>query len=128
MKKMFSFAIIGFLWFVSLCLSFASAQWWYGSQDLWYNPSVPWSTAMKNDSLIVIVKSFINRVIALLGLIALIVLLYGGFQMVTAAWDDAKYKKWFKILQQAAMWLVFIGLSRLFVSVIFWLVTKFAWA
>lgn len=129
MKKMFSFAIIGFLWFVSLCLSFASAQqWWYGSQDLWYNPSVPWSTAMKQDSLIVIVKSFINRVIALLGLIALIVLLYGWFQMVTAAWEDAKYKKWFKILQQAAMWLVFIGLSRLFVSVVFWLVTKFAWA
>lgn len=126
MKKVFSFVITSFLWFVALCFSFVGAQ--YGSQDLWYNPSVPGSTAMKWDSLIVTIKTFINRVIALLGLIALVVLLYGWFQMVTAAGDDAKYKKWFKILQQAAMWLVFIGLSWLFVSVIFWLVAKFAWA
>ena len=57
----------------------------------------------------------------MLALIALVILLWGGFQMVTAAGDDAKYKKGFKILQQAAIGLVFIGVSRLVVSVIFWL-------
>ncbi len=57
----------------------------------------------------------------MLALVALVILLRGGFQMVTAAGDDAKYKKGFKILQQAAIGLVFIGVSRLLVSVIFWL-------
>ena len=37
----------------------------------------------------------------MLALIALVILIRGGFQMVTAAGDDAKYKKGFKILQQA---------------------------
>jgi hypothetical protein len=44
----------------------------------------------------------------MLALVALVVLLWGGFQMVTAAGDDAKYKKGFKILQQAAIGLIFI--------------------
>jgi len=41
--------------------------------------------------------------LGMLALIALVVLLWGGFQMVTAAGDDDKYKKGFKILQQAAI-------------------------
>lgn len=75
----------------------------------------------KGDSLIKVVKTFINWMLGMLALIALVILLRGGFQMVTAAGDDAKYKKGFKILQQAAIGLVFIGVSRLIVSVIFWL-------
>jgi hypothetical protein len=43
--------------------------------------------------------------------------------MVTAAGDETKYKKGFKILQQAAIGLVFIWVSWLVVSVIFWLLT-----
>ena len=69
--------------------------------------------------LIDVIKTFINWLLGMLALIALVILLRGGFQMVTAAWDDAKYKKGFKILQQAAIGLVFIGVSRLVVSVIF---------
>ena len=71
--------------------------------------------------LIDVIKSFINWMLGILALIALVILLRGGFQMVTAAGDDTKYKKGFKILQQAAIGLVFIGVSRLVVSVIFWL-------
>lgn len=82
---------------------------------------VSWAGASTGDSLINVIKSFINWMLGMLALIALVVLLWGGFQMVTAAGDDAKYKKGFKILQQAAIWLVFIGVSWLLVSVIFWL-------
>jgi hypothetical protein len=42
--------------------------------------------------------------------------------MVTAAGDDGKYKKGFKILQQAAVWLAIIGLSWIIVSFIFFLI------
>jgi amino acid transporter len=72
-------------------------------------------------ALIDVIKSFINRALGMLALIALVVLLFGGFSMVTAAGDEAKYKKGFKILQQAGIGLVFIGVSWLMVSVIFWL-------
>lgn len=71
--------------------------------------------------LIDVIKSFINWMIGMLALIALVVLLYGGFQMVTAAGDDTKYKSGFKILQQAAVGLVFVWVSWMMVSVIFWL-------
>lgn len=132
MKKMFSLMIGGFLGFSIFALGLVgpvNAQTeWFGSQNLGYNPSVPWASAMKGDTLLTTIKSVINRILGLLALIALIVLLWWGFQMVTAAWDDAKYKKWFKILQQAGMWLLFIWFSWLFVSVIFRLVNKFVWA
>lgn len=129
MKKMFSLMIGGFLGFSIFALGLVNAQSeWYGAQNLGYNPNVPGATAMKNDSLITSIKWAINRILGLLALIALVVLLWGGFQMVTAAWDDGKYKKWFKILQQAGMWLIFIWVSWLFVSIIFRLVNKFVWA
>lgn len=73
--------------------------------------------------LIDVIKSFINWMLGMLALIALVILIWGGFQMVTAAGDETKYKKGFKILQQAAIGLVFIWVSWLVVSVIFWLLT-----
>jgi hypothetical protein len=58
----------------------------------------------------------------MLALIALVVCLWGGFQMVTAAGDDGKYKKGMGILKQAAIGLVIIGVAWMFVSLIFWLI------
>ncbi|MBU0627054.1 hypothetical protein KKG31_03555 [Patescibacteria group bacterium] len=69
-----------------------------------------------------VIRTFLNWVLGILSLIALIVLLYGGFNMVTAAGDDAKYKKGFKILQQAAVGLAIVGLSWIIVSAIFWII------
>ena len=80
---------------------------------------VSWTWASTNDSLITVIKSFINRMLGMLSLIALVILLRGGFQMVTALGDEAKYKKGFKLLSQAAVGLAFIAVSRLIVSVIF---------
>jgi len=127
MKKMFSFIISGFLWFVVFSLSLVNAQsaWWFTNQNTTYNPDTPLSSSLQGDKLIVVIKTVINRLLWLLALIALVILLWGGFQMVTAAGDDGKYKKWFKILQQAGMWLLFIWVSWLFVSVIFWIINQF---
>jgi len=72
-------------------------------------------------SIVNMIKNFINRSLGIMWLIALVILLYGGFQMVTAAGEEEKYKKWFTILKQAAMGLIFIGIARFMVSAIFWI-------
>ena len=84
------------------------------------------NTEGKNDAFVNVVKWATNRVLGILALIALLVLMYGGFQMVTAAWDEEKYKKGFTILKQAAIWLILIGIARFIISIIFWLVNKTA--
>lgn len=73
-------------------------------------------------SLLTVVKSFINWILGLLSLIALGMALFGGFKMVTAAGDDGKYKEGFKVLKQAAIGLVVVGLSWIIVSTIFALI------
>lgn len=78
--------------------------------------------ADQGSNLINIIKSAINWVLSILGLITLVLLLWGGFQMVTAAGDDGKYKAGFKILKQAGIGLAFIALAWFMVTLIFWLI------
>lgn len=78
-------------------------------------------TLTGSDSLITSIKTFINWVLGLLATIALCILLWGGFQMVTAAGDEEKYATGFKILKQAGIGLAFIGLAWFVVSIIFFL-------
>ena len=73
-----------------------------------------------SSSLLDTITNAVNWILGMLALIALIICLWGGFQMVTAAGDDGKYKKGMTILKQAAIGLIIIGVAWLFVSVIFW--------
>jgi hypothetical protein len=63
--------------------------------------------------------------LGILALVALVILIWGGFQMVTAAGNETQYKKGFKILQQAAIGLIFIGASWLIISLIFYIINLF---
>lgn len=80
-----------------------------------------WQNAWTSNLLTTITKA-INWILGMLAMIALVVCLWGGFQMVTAAGDDGKYKKGMGILKQAAIGLVIIGVSWMFVSLVFWLI------
>ncbi len=115
--------------------------WWASAQTdgrgwtlgLWWL-DVPWmstldasqavgSAANNGDALITnTIQTAINRILGILALIALLILMYAGFLMLTAAGDDEKYKKWFDILKQVALWLAFIGLAWLVVSMIFYVI------
>jgi hypothetical protein len=64
--------------------------------------------------------------LGMLATIALVICLYAGFLMVTAAGDDAKYKKGMGILKQAGIGLAIIGLAWLIVSLIFRLINTMA--
>ena len=133
-KVLFSLWTIGLLWVGSLWMVNAqSLVWgwddgWQGDwdfewQDLQYNPGAG-TTSLAKDNLIYTIKNFINRVLWLLSLIALAICLWWGFQMLTASWDETKYKKWFTILKQAWFGLVVIALAWLIVSVIFRIINK----
>ncbi|MBS8122367.1 pilin [Candidatus Vampirococcus lugosii] len=72
-----------------------------------------------DESFLGVVKSFVNWVLGIMSLIALIVLLWGAFQMVTAAGNEEKYGKGFTILKQAAIGLILMGVAWFIVSIIF---------
>lgn len=82
-----------------------------------------WNNRFREEEFLDVVKGAVNRVLGILALIALIVLLYGGFLMVTAAGDDDQYGKWWKILRAAAIWLTIIGLAWLIITFFFRLTT-----
>ena len=119
--KVLSFAVLGILSLWGLVTFAQNTPSGFGDATATTNIGVSGTGASTQDSLINVIKTFINWMLGMLALIALCVLLWGGFQMVTAAGDDGKYKNGFKILKQAAIGLVFIGISWLVVSVIFWL-------
>lgn len=77
---------------------------------------------IKSEGVIDIIKNFINWALGLLGLIALIMLLYGGYKMVVAGGDEAAYQEWLKILKNAAIGIAFIATSYFMVSFIFFVI------
>jgi len=121
-KVLFSLWAIWLVWLGSLGLVNAQLDW--VEQNTTYNPG--WHTTLQNDKLINTIKSFVNRILWLLSLIALVICLWWWFQMLTASWDETKYKKWFTILKQAGLWLVIIWLAWLFVSLMFWIINTFS--
>ena len=104
---------------------------WQGSQGAygaWSNPKddvnliSDGNQKLKWAAFLDTIKNAINWILGVLATIALVVCLYGGFLMVTAAGDEKKYQKWLSVLKYAAVGLAIIGLSWLIVSVIFWFV------
>ena len=74
-------------------------------------------------SLIDVIKNTLNWILGMLSLIVFVLLLWWGFQMVTAAGDDKKFSAGQTILKQAGIGLAFIAASWLIVSIIFWVIS-----
>jgi len=140
-KVLFSLWAIGLVWAGNLWMVNAQSllwnswtntdqnlnQSWYDWQNTKYNPGA-WTSSLEDDSLIMTIRNFINRVLWLLSLIALAICLWWGFQMLTASGDETKYKKWFTILKQAWFGLAVIALAWLIVSVIFRVINLSTWS
>jgi len=126
-KLLLSLWVAGALWLWTLWLVSAqgTVDFEQGSFDT-STSTTPWVATLWTDqdqwwNLINVIKRFINWVLGILSLIVLVICLRGWFQMVTASWDEEKYKKWFKILKQAWLWLVVIWLSWFIVTIVFWI-------
>ncbi|MBP7847802.1 hypothetical protein KA013_01085 [Patescibacteria group bacterium] len=128
MKKLFSLLVLPVLAFTSL-VGVTNAQ--FIKPNPYEDPSnageveqvnVPGQGSGQQDSFVNVVRGAINWILGILAFIALIILLYGGFLMVTAAGEEDKYKKGFTILKQAAVGLILIGVAWFILSLVFWLV------
>ena len=80
------------------------------------------SEAEKNDDLIKTIQTAINWALWLLAAVALCLVIYAWFLMLTSWWDSKKYDQWLSIIKNAAIWLVIIGVSWLIVSLIFYVI------
>ena len=80
------------------------------------------SNGTASDSFMHVVRNAINWILGMLGLITFVLLLWGGFNMVTAAGDDKKFGEGLKILKNAGIGLLFIAVSWLLVSMLFWVI------
>jgi len=78
--------------------------------------------AEKNDDLIKTIQRAINRALWLLAAVALVLVIYAWFLMLTSGWDSKKYDQWLGIIKNAAIWLAIIGVSWLIVSLIFYVI------
>lgn len=116
------------LWCITLAIGWFAAANSFGSTHYINTVTVPGafnnsSATAADDALVsTIVQKGVNRVLGILALIVLILLIWGGFQMITAAGDEEKYGAGFTILKQAAFGLVMIGLAWFVVSMIFFLI------
>ena len=66
-----------------------------------------------------LIQRILNFALSLVSFIALIILIFAGVQMLTAAWDQSKFDTWKKTLRRVIIWIVWIAISRFIVSMIF---------
>ena len=131
--KLLAVMMMGLAAFGSISsVAMATNSSWNNTEGFWKSTGVTgikWvsgtdkaTSGAGSSNLLSTITKAINWLLGMLALIALVVCLWGGFQMVTAAGDDGKYKKGMGILKQAAIGLVIIGVAWMFVSLIFWLI------
>lgn len=123
MKKLISSLFVSLLWNILLTLPVEAITvwlWWFGNQNsssiwvAWAETGSTWNTGF-----LTFIETALNWFLWFLAFITIIILIYGWFLMVTAAWDDGKYKKWFTILKQTIIWLILIWVSALIINLIF---------
>ncbi len=74
------------------------------------------------DNILSVIKKFINYALGLLALIALVMLLWGGYKMVASGGQEDAYKEGLKILKNAAIGIAFISISWFIVTFIFYII------
>jgi len=82
---------------------------------------VDWGLRGSNASADIAWQKVIGNLITFLYIVAVAYALWGGFNILTAGWDEEKVKTGKTVLTQALIWLVVIWLAG---SVVEWIVAK----
>lgn len=127
-KVLFSLWAFGLLWAGSLGLVNATATnvWGVPTQNTtgWYCVGNGCLDNTWDRTLLQSAVTLVNRVMSMLSIVALVALLIWWYRMITANWDEGKYKKWLTVLKQAAIWLLIIWLSWAIIRIIFRFINK----
>lgn len=129
MKQVILF-VSGIIFFVGVSVTTAfDFSFWYqrnGTEAVKSikNISVGGVDQDQKDNFLDVVKGIANWVFGILALIALIIVMYGGFLMLTSAGEDDKYTTWWSIMKSALIGLLIIGVAWFVVSGIIWLVQQ----
>jgi len=86
--------------------------------DFWKDKAS--TLAWSSKSADTVITQWVSFIVGFLYLVAVIVMIYGGFNILTAGWDEEKVKKGKTILIQAAAWLIVIFIAG---SVVDWVIT-----
>jgi hypothetical protein len=132
LHKLVGLYLIG--WFTTFALvSTAFAGGWAGggSTDagFWINETssdgvkgIAGAGTDTGDGILDVIKRFVNYALGLLALIAFVMLLWGGYKMVTSGGEEEAYKEGLKILKNAAIGIAFISVSWFLVTFIFYVI------
>lgn len=103
-------------------------QYWV-AKDIWISSSNNEITSSEESrsATMVFIKKIINYFLWLLWLLSLIFLIYNWFLIVTAWWNEEKFKNWIKWLKYAAIAIIWVGLSLLFINFIFRIMIEQSW-
>lgn len=84
--------------------------------------NVQWGLKGSDNTADIAIQNIISNIMVFLAIVAVAIMLWGGFNILTAAWDEEKVKKGKTILIQAGLGLVVIFLAN---SIIQWLLGIF---
>ncbi len=84
--------------------------------NFWKNDELSGSTQTVD----VVITKWVAFIIGFLYLVAVIIMIYGWFTILTAGWDEEKVKKGKTILMQAGAWLIVIFIAGSVVNLIIW--------
>ncbi len=80
----------------------------------------------QEDDILLVIRWFVNWVLGILWLVALLMLLFWWFRMVTAAGNEEQYNGGFTYVKNAATWLVIIWVIRFILSLVFFVMNLVA--
>lgn len=107
------------VWFSALSF-FVLAQKALAATNFWLN-NVNSNVIWNQNSADKVIQDLVGKAMWFLWLLAVLLAIYWGFMILSAAWDEAKVKKWKTILTQAALGLVVIFLAYSIVNFVIWL-------
>lgn len=140
MKKyllIIGFTLIWLLSFLHTSLASANIFWWSNQKipyctwnECWLQQ---WVEQVKSSGIMWIITEwtaswYIQRVVIyilwFLSIIAVILIIYAWFNMLTSAWDDEKAKKSKSIIIYSIIWLVIIFLAWPITTFVIWVLTN----
>ena len=78
------------------------------------NDDLIWNTSTADT----IIQNWVVYITGFLGIIAIIIIIWAGFQILTSLGDEDKTKKWKTIMTQAIIWLMVIFLAGSIVTLV----------